>query len=148
MQFFPSLFAELTNMISKFSLQCIQIPKSLKFSSFITVIFDTSISIGVFELVIKWHLSAFPLTKYFINQSDFISIPPLSCPRTDIVSDMEYYHRQSLQNLDHQYRKKRSHMWALNNSAQIIDPWGTPNKISAKELYEEFILVICFLPLR
>ena len=26
---------------------------------------------------------------------------------------------------------------ALKNSDTIIDPWGTPNNISAKELYEE-----------
>ena len=26
---------------------------------------------------------------------------------------------------------------ALKNSDTIIDPWGTPNNISVKELYEE-----------
>ena len=42
-------------------------------------------------MVIKWHLSAFPLRKYFLNQSNTLSTPPLSCPRTDIMSDKQEY---------------------------------------------------------
>ena len=34
-------------------------------------------------------------------------------------------------------------MLPLNNSGPRVDAWGTRNKISAKELYEEFILVLC-----
>ena len=33
----------------------------------------------------------------------------------------------------------------LNKSGPRIEPCGTPNIISSQELYDEFILVLCFL---
>ena len=36
-------------------------------------------------------------------------MPPLTCPKTDIMSDKQKYRvcrQQNLQNLDHQYREK------------------------------------------
>ena len=39
-------------------------------------------------------------------------------------------------------------MYALNKSGPRIEPWGTPNNISAQQLKDEFILVLCFLPER
>ena len=77
--------AELNKMIIK--VQSINSPKSSTFSSLITVIFDTSISKGVFQLVIKRHLSALPLRNVSVNQSSILSIPPLSCQKTDVMSD-------------------------------------------------------------
>ena len=49
------------------------------------------------------------LRKILLNQSNILSIPPLNCSRTDIMlisKNMEYFHQQNLQNLDHHYRKK------------------------------------------
>ena len=78
-------------------------------------------------------------------------MPPLSCRRTDIMPDkqeyLKYCHHQNLKNLDRQYHKKIAYV-ILNCSNPRIDSSGTPNKISAKELYEEFISILCFLPLR
>ena len=64
-----------------------------------------------------------------------------------INKNVEYCHQQNLQNLDHQSGKKDDYMKVLKNIGPRIDPCGTPNKILANELYEEFILVLCFLPL-
>ena len=36
-------------------------------------------------------LSAFPLRKFLINQSNILPIPPSSCARTGIVSDKQEY---------------------------------------------------------
>ena len=42
-------------------------------------------------MVIMWHLPGLPLRKYFLNQSNILSISPLSCPRTNILSDKQEY---------------------------------------------------------
>ena len=50
------------------------------------MIIESSISTGVFKLVIMWHLK-----NFFVNQSNILSIPSLSCPRADIMSDKQEY---------------------------------------------------------
>ena len=41
--------------------------------------------------------------------------------------------------------ENKSETKMLNKSGLRIEPCGTPNNISSQELYDEFILVLCFL---
>ena len=108
-------------------------------------------STGTLELAIRGHLSALAFKKFSENPSNTLCIPFSSFSKIGIMSRRQVYGVVSSAKLvcsRSLTSKKRPHIQALNKSGPKTELWGTPNKVAAQQLNDEFILVFCVLSAR